>query len=124
MGLYASTPPLEALRWLLSEAATVGPGEEEEKVILLPDVSRAFFEAPVRRKVAVRLPEEAITKEERDRGTVGILKMSLYGTRDTAAKFQVDVAKAMKEACFEQATFNASLFYNPSTNTRTLVLGL
>ena len=100
-GLFASTPPLEALRWLISEAATMredgkadswaagpqgtgsarrsgregktdswaaGPqgtgsarrsGKErtkDEKVILIADVSRAFFEAPMKRKVAVVLP--------------------------------------------------------------------
>ena len=57
-GLFASTPMLEALRWLLSEAATVEPATAaklsrgqlfsqksvgEEEVILISDVSRAFF---------------------------------------------------------------------------------
>merc|ERR1712051_1184798 len=60
-GLFASTPPLEALRWLVSEAATLDPGGRRgNRVILVPDVSRAFFEAPARRKVAVKLPDEAL----------------------------------------------------------------
>ena len=60
-GLFASTPPLEALRWLISEAATVDKnGKHGDKVILLSDVSRAFFEAPAKRKVAVLLPQEAL----------------------------------------------------------------
>ena len=43
-GLFASTPPLEALRWLLSEAATVEEAHRQEgKVVLISDVSRAFF---------------------------------------------------------------------------------
>ena len=43
-GLFASTPPLEALRWLISEAATVEEGEQYgDKVMLISDVSRAFF---------------------------------------------------------------------------------
>ena len=66
-GLFASTPPLEALRWLVSEAATVEGLREkswkgtssrngwasrnEDKIMLISDVSRAFFEAPMRRKV-------------------------------------------------------------------------
>ena len=43
-GLYASTPPLEALRWILSHAATIEHHSKkfEEKVILIADVSRAF----------------------------------------------------------------------------------
>ena len=69
-GLFASTPPpppLEALRWLISEAAAVESaasprtlqrrkGREEERVILISDVSRAFFEAPMLRKLEVELP--------------------------------------------------------------------
>ena len=65
-GLYASTPPLEALRWMLSEAATIDEADRyEEKVILISDVSRAFFEAPATRKIAVALPEEALNDEEK-----------------------------------------------------------
>ncbi len=63
-GLFASTPPLEALRYLLSELASVdglqSPGsaspEASDKVLMINDVARAFFEAPVKRKVCVELP--------------------------------------------------------------------
>ena len=55
-GLFAATPPLEALRLLLSWAATAGaahPGISEQgpmqESLLIVDVSRAFFEAPARR---------------------------------------------------------------------------
>ena len=91
-GLYASTPPLEALRWILSETATVeGGAASEEKVVLISDVSRAFFEAPATRKVAVTLPDEALEEWEKGKGKVGILRMSLYGTRDAAVNFQKEV---------------------------------
>ena len=66
-GLYASTPPLEAMRWLLSEAATVEhQSDYQEKVMLASDVSIAFFEAPATRKIAVTLPEEAPGGSEKD----------------------------------------------------------
>ena len=88
-GLYASTPHLEALKWILSETATVeGGAEAEDKVILISDVSRAFFEAPATRKVAVTLPDEALEEWEKGSGKVGVLKMSLYGTRDAAVNFR------------------------------------
>ena len=46
-GLFAGTPPLEALRFLVHEAATVRTGEDMGfKVIMVNDVARAFFEAP------------------------------------------------------------------------------
>ena len=63
-------------------------GDWEEKVLLISDVSRAFLEAPTTRKIAVTLPEEALTQDEIGRGLVGILQMSLYGTRDAAVNFQ------------------------------------
>ena len=100
--MYASTPPLEALRWILSHAATVESQKErhEEKVILIADVSRAFFEAPIHRKVAVELPKEALTEEEKAMDLVGMLDMSLYGTRDAALNFQKEVGKLMSSLGF------------------------
>ena len=58
-GLFASTPPQEALRFLISEAATVRGREDwEDKVIMVNDVARAFFEAPMRRDICVELPRK------------------------------------------------------------------
>ena len=111
-GLFASTPPLEALRWLLSEAATVEEAHrQEEKVVLISDVSRAFFEAPATRKIAVTLPDEALQPEERGQGMVGVLQMSLYGTRDAAANFQKEVWRLMTRLGFSQSKYDASLYH-------------
>ena len=63
-GLFASTPPLEALKFLISDAATVQRESSEEKVIMINDVSRAFFEAMMHRKLCVELPNEA--KSDKD----------------------------------------------------------
>ncbi len=56
--------------------------------LMLNDVSRAIFEAPMRRNVCTELPEEALTQEDGDEDMVGWLQMSLYGTKDAAANFQ------------------------------------
>ena len=53
--LYASTPPLEALKVVLSEIVT---SERGGKVVALVDVRRAYFYAPTRRRVFVELPHE------------------------------------------------------------------
>ena len=45
--LYESTPPLEALKVVLSEIAT---GKRGGKVVALDDVRRPYFKAPARRK--------------------------------------------------------------------------
>ena len=58
-------------------------------MFLIADVSRAFFEAPMHRKVAVELPPEARTQEEQNEDLVGVLDMSLYGTRDATVNFSL-----------------------------------
>ena len=98
-GLFAGTPPLEALRFLVHEAATLDDhgssevGDSEEKVIMINDVARAFFEAKATRKICVELPEECA--EALGGRNVALLNMSLYGTRDAGMNWQEEVAKEM-----------------------------
>ena len=53
--LFACTPPLEALRLIVSRAATVGPGEEKNE-ILINDVSWAYFYAKSTRCIYIEIP--------------------------------------------------------------------
>ena len=71
--VFASTPPIKALRDLLSKAATHGEGKQ---CILLNESSRAFFNARVTREVSVQLPAEDI--EPGDKDTVGKLNLRLF----------------------------------------------
>ena len=69
-GLFAGTRPLEAVRCLIHEAATVRADEPPGyKVLMINDVSRAFFEAPAVRNVCVEVPledrDEADVKHDR-----------------------------------------------------------
>ena len=142
--MFASTPPLEALRWLLSEAATIDEPStsgwdrnaklpsgqlcgsnpiQEEKVVLISDVSRAFFEAPMKRKLAVELPAEALGPEDEGKDLVGILEMSLYGTRDAAVNFQREVAKLMDSLGYRQSVYNTSLYHHKQKGIKVLVHG-
>ena len=57
-------------------------------MIMINDVARAFFGAPVTRDVCIELPDEDKTQEDWDQDMVGKLNMSLYGTRDAASNFQ------------------------------------
>ena len=83
-GLFAGTPPLEALRFLVHQAATMDTRGGTDKVVMVNDVARAFFEAKATRNICVELPDEARTEEDIAQDTVGHLQMSLYGTRDAA----------------------------------------
>ena len=59
-GIFAGSPPLEAMRCLIHEAATVRGMRDYGKVVMVNDVARAFFEAPLFRQVCVEFPENAI----------------------------------------------------------------
>ena len=75
---FAATPPLEALRAILSDATTGNVA----KAVMLNDVSRAFFYAPIQnhRFIYVDLCEEIL--DEGEVGKVcGRLKKSMYGTK-------------------------------------------
>ena len=117
-GLFAATPPLEALRMLVSDAATVGNGE---KVIMINDVARAFFEAPMKRMVCVELPAEV--KETAGEDAVGLLQMSLYGTRDAAVNFQEEVARFMAGIGFARGRYNPCTYYHSRRRLKTMVHG-
>ena len=112
---FRSTPDshLEALRLLISEAAT--DDFERNKVISIIDVARAFFEAPVQRDVCIELPEEDLTSDDIKQDLVGKLNMSLYGTRDAAANWQHTVAKAMEQMGFIRGSYDACTYLHTHT---------
>ena len=88
--LYASTPPLEALKVELSEIAT---GKREGKVLALVDVRRACSNAPARRKVFAEMPPEDY--QPGDEHTCGLLRYSLYGTSDAAQNWEEELASTL-----------------------------
>ncbi len=123
-GLFAATPPLEALKMLVSDAATIGNGRQtKEKVIMVNDVARAFFEAPMQREVCVELPMEALEGTGDPENAVGLLQMSLYGTRDAAANFQREVKRFMLGIGFRRGRYNVSTYYHPKKGLKALVHG-
>ena len=124
--LFAGTPPLEALRMLVSEAATVEGGTAGDKVLLLADVSRAFFEADARREICVEIPAEdkrENQQEEEEEDLVGYLMKSLYGTRDAAANWQEEVAKAMRGWGFRRGVSNPCVYWHREQGLKALVHG-
>ena len=92
--IFAHTPPLEALRTVLSAAATDwkdakkrhirNPESEHRTQISFIDVSRTYFNAkrdPDADPVYVDLPHE---DPDKARDMVGLLLVHLYGTRAVA----------------------------------------
>ena len=73
---------------MLSEIAT---GRRGGKVVALVDVRRAKFYAPARRRVFVELPAEDC--QPGDEHMCGLLRYSLYGTRDAAQNWEEELAQ-------------------------------
>ena len=79
--MLAATPPLEALRLILSWAATIDTrgaathgdarASSAGKSILIADASTAFSEAAARRDICVELPVEALGAGESPEEIVG-----------------------------------------------------
>ena len=78
--LFAATPPLDALRCLISLAAS-----RRGEVLDFVDIRKAHLNGRARREIYVKLPKEA-------GGGPAILERSLYGTRDAAACWEACVA--------------------------------
>ncbi len=122
--MFPSTPPLGALRMIVSEAATVDYGYEKiRKVIMVNDVARAFFEAYATREVCVELPEEALSDGESKEEWVAYLEKSLYGTRDAALNFQKECRKYLSSLGFRIGRYNVSTYYHEEKNLKMMLHG-
>ena len=107
--LYASTPPLEALRMILSRAATIDAGGEQRE-IMVNGVSRAYFYAKCTRCMYIELPEE---DEKGDSSMLGRLRLCLYGTRDAAVNWQQTLSDHLARIGFKRGLGHPSVFHHP-----------
>ena len=122
-GLFAGTPPLEALRFIVHRAATVTQKSVGDNVIRISGVARALFEAKAQRNVCVELPPEALARGETASDWVGHLQRSLYGTRDAAMNWQEEVASQMCVWGFARGRYNPCLHYHSSSGLMVSVHG-
>ena len=118
--LYAATPPLEALRMVISHAATMKKGDAP-KQILIADVRRAYFYALAKRNLFIELPAEDKIEGEGD--LVGKLRLNLYGTRDGATNWQNHLTRHMQSIGFVRGVGHASVFWHPEKMIMCLVHG-
>ena len=75
------------------------------------------------RQVCVELPAEAKNEQDEAEDNVALLQMSLYGTRDAAAKVQSEVKRFMIGNGFKQGLYNPCTFYHTQKCLRTMVHG-
>ena len=101
--MFAATPPVEALRMIVSWAASWTHQQEEKRAVMACDISRAFFHAEAGPNMYVELPEE---DQEPGKDLVGKLRLALYGTREAAAAWQKEVSKHLTQIGLKKSDFN------------------
>jgi hypothetical protein len=117
--LYAATPPLEALRIIISEAATIAGGDQRRE-LMVNDVRRAYFYAKIDRDVFIELPAE---DPDYGSGKVGKLRLCLYGTRDAAKGWQETLSAHLVGLGFARGVGHPSVFSHAERGIKTLVHG-
>lgn len=84
LDLFAATPQLETVRYILSRCARRIRAGEGDTRLMVNDVRRAYFFAKAQREIHVSLPEEDKAMYQDSEDMVGRLRLSMYGTRDAA----------------------------------------
>ena len=105
---FAPTPPIEALRALISHT-TSGP---KKKALMVCDVTRAFFYAPVQHEIYVELCEEAKKTVE-----------DMYGAKAAAQNRQKKVQETMATLGFSIGEASPVLFCHLQRSLKCLVRG-
>ena len=101
--LFAGTPGLGAIRFILSETASC---RTEHTRLMLMDVTGAFLYGFMRRRVYVELPPE----ETKGRNVFGRLVKALYGLRDAPLIWKAHLTSSLKEVGFEECPVMPGLF--------------
>ena len=97
LDLFAATPPLETLKFLMARAAQEQKRSNPWRIGTI-DVRRAYFYAPSKRPLYVEIPME--DRLPGDEQMVGKLELSLYGTRDAAANWAMEYTRHLVELWF------------------------
>jgi hypothetical protein len=115
---FAATPPLEALRMLLSHAATGRRTGKGGRKILVIDARKAHLHAHAERLVYVDLPPEV-----RQPGMCAKLRRCLYGTRDAPARWEAFLAGELQKMGLERGRASPCCFSHSTRDVRCIVHG-
>ena len=106
---FAATPPLEALRMMISHAASGRAHGRGGRKLLVIDARKAHLHAMAGREVFVDLPPE-----QRVPGMCARLNRCFYGTRDAPARWEAFLAEQLtlmgftrgkaSTCCYQHAT--------------------
>ena len=115
---FEAMPPLEALRTLISHAATGRRCGKGGQKLLVIDARKAHLHATPDRRVFVELPPEL-----RRPGFCGRLRRCLYGTRDAPKRWEAYLSGEFRKMGFLQGVASACCFRNENRDVRCVVHG-
>ena len=78
--------------------------------MMINDVRRAYFNAPIKTPLYVELPGEDYDENDRLCDHVGKIHLSLYGTREAARNWMATLSSHLKELGFEQGMYSPCAF--------------
>jgi hypothetical protein len=120
--LFAATPPLEALRLIVSLAASQEDREGDRDKIMLIDVKKAHLYGKCDDPNAfIELPLEDPSEDNQD--SVGKLNFWLYGMREAAQAWEEDYATKLKSIGFVRGVFAPTTFFCKELQVRAVVHG-
>ena len=102
--LFASMPPIEAIRTVFSLFMSRRQSRAGKPLkVRLFDIKRAYFNAAAAREhLYIEVPEELIPAGVDPKDVIGILRKSMYGTRDAGANWEMEFTSCLVEAGFVQ----------------------
>ena len=112
-------PPLEGLKILCSLLTSMKRSTSGKQLTLkLTDISRAHFYGKAERRIFVTLPEG-----DEEHGKCGLLKRTMYGTRDASAVWQRSYTTLLRKHGFQTGKAYPCTFYHAEMDVRLLVHG-
>ena len=119
MAWFASTPPLEVLKWLMARCVEKRVSKNGKRLkLLFIDIKKAHLTVPASRRLFVELPEG-----DKEEGMCAELLTSMYGMRDAAFNWENAYAATYKEGGYEQGVACSCIFHNESVNSFSMVHG-
>ena len=118
--LFAATPPLESLKTVISLCSSRQWRCEPHRIMSI-DVKRAYFYAPATRPVYIKIPQEDWELGDEDR--VGVLNLSLYGTRDAAMNWAATYTKFLVQCDFAPGKCSPCNFHHAERDMAVTVHG-
>ena len=110
--LFASMPPIEAVKMIFSLLASKKSSRNKRPVkVRLFDIKRAYFNAPAAREnLFIEVPEELVPEGTNPADVIGILRKSMYGTRDAGANWEHELTSCMVGCGFEQGLASPNIY--------------